>query len=1058
MKRIIFASLFVAICFTHLISTVKAQDSTRPRHTTDTLVQRDTPVILDQGTIQGEIIQQKKIKAGPNSSFLQTTKSYDILSDTLHFGYDTDYWIFTSVPFTPEDPGIVEDVNVTIWLSSVDWLSELTVEFGLPDDTTIVLTNMNGPDSAGSYTNTTFDQEASTPITEGSVPFTGTFKPEEDLSYFNGEALYQEWMLKLVDDWKYGTEANYLEKVVVEFTYSDAPSTPDVIQIQDSIKYGDQFRADLDTETIQLFNNGTDTTYINSASEIYFTGPDAYLFSAGDTLTYPFPLAYRDTLVLPVEMQADSVTGLREATMHINFGQDDTLEWDLTANISPKHYGGGHSKHGGYYFSNNIAPQNEIHSRPTYKWIPPQLKDTLGASSATNRNQNEIQEYEMQWGFYQLPFTFPYFNITADKITFQSQGVVSFREHFNVEDPKAIPTPNDSFDNLPDSLIAGMWIQHLIDKSEGSKVYYDTFNDLVVITYERVEPSFLDTKFEGQRVVDYTSYYTGQIILDRNGRIIFQYNGDQSFEGTYNPVPKLISVGIENENGTKGISYRYNNEGGPIFHDEHNISVVFSKDSTQLYTPFSVVDSVEGWRMLSAPLNNFTFADLLDEFWTQGFTGSDNPSAGTSVYYYDESQSGSADNGFTTISSQSSSMNVGQGYLTYFFEDDTATTEEVNGGFPKILYYDGQEPTGQVQFPVSYTDTGSPSDDGWNLVGNPYAHTIDWDASSGWSRTNVDNAIYYWDPVNNVVASYVNGVSNNGGSSKIPPTQAFWIKANASSPSLKATEDVKYKPSIYAKGRQPKVLKLQIVGQDLSDETTLTFRNDGNLGKDGNDAYKLTPYSDNYISAHTSIEETHFDINNLPDVIDEQIDVPLHISGTQSGAYTIEVIDRTRIPSDWEIQLIDNRTDQTTMLQDGNSYSFEYESKSKSGYSSKPKHFTPTLFSNSVSDRFTIKIKTGTTTDIGEHNELPDRVALHQNYPNPFNPSTTIPFDVPNASPVKLELFNINGQKVSTLIDKNMPAGRHSTSFNANGLPTGIYFYRLQVNSIVYVNKMILLK
>ena len=88
----------------------------------------------------------------------------------------------------------------------------------------------------------------------------------------------------------------------------------------------------------------------------------------------------------------------------------------------------------------------------------------------------------------------------------------------------------------------------------------------------------------------------------------------------------------------------------------------------------------------------------------------------------------------------------------------------------------------------------------------------------------------------------------------------------------------------------------------------------------------------------------------------------------------------------------------------------------------------------------------------------PKEFKLEQNYPNPFNPTTTIQFAVPAVSDVKLEVFNILGQKVSTLVNRRMEAGLHTVNFNASNLASGVYFYRLQSGSFVQTKKMLLIK
>ncbi len=90
---------------------------------------------------------------------------------------------------------------------------------------------------------------------------------------------------------------------------------------------------------------------------------------------------------------------------------------------------------------------------------------------------------------------------------------------------------------------------------------------------------------------------------------------------------------------------------------------------------------------------------------------------------------------------------------------------------------------------------------------------------------------------------------------------------------------------------------------------------------------------------------------------------------------------------------------------------------------------------------------------------IPTQFELFQNYPNPFNPTTTVRFNIIKKGLVKLSVFNILGQKVKQLVNKEMTAGQYEVPFKSNGLPSGIYFYRLEVgNDFSKVKKMILLK
>ena len=90
--------------------------------------------------------------------------------------------------------------------------------------------------------------------------------------------------------------------------------------------------------------------------------------------------------------------------------------------------------------------------------------------------------------------------------------------------------------------------------------------------------------------------------------------------------------------------------------------------------------------------------------------------------------------------------------------------------------------------------------------------------------------------------------------------------------------------------------------------------------------------------------------------------------------------------------------------------------------------------------------------------EIPEIFVLEQNYPNPFNPSTKIVFSIPQAGEVKLEVFNLLGENVTTLVDEFLSAGNYEAQFNAASLSSGVYLYTLQAGGFLQSKKMILIK
>ncbi len=103
-------------------------------------------------------------------------------------------------------------------------------------------------------------------------------------------------------------------------------------------------------------------------------------------------------------------------------------------------------------------------------------------------------------------------------------------------------------------------------------------------------------------------------------------------------------------------------------------------------------------------------------------------------------------------------------------------------------------------------------------------------------------------------------------------------------------------------------------------------------------------------------------------------------------------------------------------------------------------------------------IGTGNLLSNEEPGDLPTSFALYQNYPNPFNPSTTITFDVPRSSNIQLQVFDVTGRLVGTLVDGFMEAGKHTQSWDASNQASGMYFVRMTSEQGQFTQKMLLVK
>jgi len=122
-------------------------------------------------------------------------------------------------------------------------------------------------------------------------------------------------------------------------------------------------------------------------------------------------------------------------------------------------------------------------------------------------------------------------------------------------------------------------------------------------------------------------------------------------------------------------------------------------------------------------------------------------------------------------------------------------------------------------------------------------------------------------------------------------------------------------------------------------------------------------------------------------------------------------------------------------------------------------------------DPFTIpgletKLTDEIVVSVQNEETIPNAFSLEQNYPNPFNPSTKIRFTIPSviASAAKqsqfvsLKVYDVLGNEVTTLVNEDKPAGNYEVNFDARGLTSGIYFYKLSAGSFSQTKKMLLIK
>jgi hypothetical protein len=297
-----------------------------------------------------------------------------------------------------------------------------------------------------------------------------------------------------------------------------------------------------------------------------------------------------------------------------------------------------------------------------------------------------------------------------------------------------------------------------------------------------------------------------------------------------------------------------------------------------------------GWANIGNPVNNDILLNWQDDFPTSGYNGSTGTAGGPflSVFNYNETVSGAKDLGNVAATDATNTVPIGKGYAVYLgtgFTNTTAITIDVTG--PVQI--------GNFNLPVSYT-ASTPSalatEDGWNLIANPYCSTIDWD-NANWVKTNIGSAIQYYNADVQQYAVYVagnGGVGVNGATNLIAAEQGFWVKASAANPVLTAKEAVKTatnttlakSTSVLPLG----YLKVKVNNTVGSDETLL--RLDGNATTnfdDQFDALKLYSFNAAAPNIATVLNGTTYCINAF-DNTSSVTEIPLEFkAGTQGYSY-----------------------------------------------------------------------------------------------------------------------------------------------------------------------------
>jgi len=475
------------------------------------------------------------------------------------------------------------------------------------------------------------------------------------------------------------------------------------------------------------------------------------------------------------------------------------------------------------------------------------------------------------------------------------------------------------------------------------------------------------------------------------------------------------------------------------------------------------------WVGLATPANgNYAgVGGLLEGLATQGFTGSNFPSGVPNVLLYNETGAGTDLDRF--VAPSSNEMIPGRGFMFYVYERTDVDNEETALDFPVTLSITGGTNVffgGNYSYLVSYTPGNG---NGWNLLGNLFGAPFDWNHPD-MVKTNLNAFAYIWDPVaNQYLATGDDELVETGtlASSRIPSFQAFFVKAdNATNELTLTTNTLSTEATAHINNASENfILSLSLEAEGMTANTALRFNETFSNSVDAQDAYYLVPMSDSFAMLYTVSDGEALMINSLNADVTEIIHIPLAAGAfvetmSMSGDATLTWPVIRNLPDGWEISLRDTETGMMINLLDTDSYTFELGATSLAVVSSETirKDGTPVMNASKMGSRFELVVNPGIASSNPAQPELPLVVNLEQNYPNPFNPTTQIRYELPEATDVRLDVFNIQGQRVATLVNQAQTAGTHTLTFDASQLSSGVYVYRLQVGNQILTRKMTLIK
>ncbi|HET6244702.1 MAG: T9SS type A sorting domain-containing protein [Bacteroidetes bacterium] len=538
-----------------------------------------------------------------------------------------------------------------------------------------------------------------------------------------------------------------------------------------------------------------------------------------------------------------------------------------------------------------------------------------------------------------------------------------------------------------------------------------------------------------------------------NGTIVFTGTVSQSFTATQ--LTRLRNITVNNANGLAISSGTYELYGsleilaGNLDNSANNSFTLVSNiagDARIGAIPAAssilgnfivqryVAAGLTGYRFLTSTVSGRTLADWNDDFEMRGFPGifSGTVSGNPSMYYYVEALSTPNDAaGFRVPANISHPLNHGEAWWAYMGTGQT-NTAPINIDVTGPLY------TGTRNIShITYTDhapVGPDAHDGWNLVGNPFVSTIDWNSLN---RTNLYNRIQIWNPATGSFGVYdgVAGTSTNGVTNLIASSQGFNVQAFAT-PTLSIPENSKSvinKTFVRTALTDANAFKLNLSNNmDIySDEIVVRFNPKASLKYDENDILKLAVPDNSASFIATRSDNVLLAFNTLPEAQEEYF-IPVVVKAGSAARYTIGFENINAIANNYNVYLKDLNNEVKLDISKDLTYSFNITDPSSE------KNLVLHLVSKGHGSEVTL-----TTDEVRKNNEQVN-VFSSQNVLN-------VNFDLNTQSDATITVYSLLGQQLFTQVIKN--AHKNSVQLNSN-LIEGVYIISVETKDLKIARKI----